>query len=464
MASRIVIIDDEKTFRLAAEAGLGAEGHEVRSATTGADGVALARAFGAEVVVLDRNLPDADGLAVLPRLLADGGADAPLVIMATAYGEVENAVQALKAGAFDYVTKPVQLPALLVTVEKALAARRLRRRAEGLSGATRRRIERGFCPGVSAAMRQVVELAEKVAASPDTTVLIEGESGTGKELIAHLVHVRTCGRRDAPFVELNCAAIPESLLESELFGHEKGAFTGASGERKGRFELAHGGTLFLDEVTEMPAELQVRLLRVLETGSLTRVGGSETLRVDVRVVAATNRRAEDAVTAGRLREDLLYRLNVFPILLPPLRERGDDVVRIASELAAKLARTMGKTVAPLGASDVAALRSYAWPGNVRELRNVVERAIITSRSGRLDLERVLPASGPSPQGGAPPAEGEILTERKLRQLERDNLVAALERAEWRISGEGGAADLLGLSPSTLKSRMKALEVRRPGGE
>jgi transcriptional regulator with GAF, ATPase, and Fis domain len=187
--------------------------------------------------------------------------------------------------------------------------------------------------------------------------------------------------------------------------------------------------------------------------------------VDVRVIAATNRELERAVREGTFREDLYYRLSVFPLRLPPLRERGDDVVRIASEMAAKLGRTMGKTVAPLGATDVAALRSYSWPGNVRELRNVVERAIITSRSGRLDLDRVLPASEPSPPrtGTPPPAEGEILTERQLRQLEKDNILAALERAEWRISGEGGAAELLGLSPSTLKSRMKALEVRKPGG-
>ena len=320
----------------------------------------------------------------------------------------------------------------------------------------------GEIVGDSPALREALESVAQVATT-DASVLILGETGTGKELFARAIHDRSA-RRDGPLVKVNCAAIPASLIESEFFGHERGAFTGATQRREGRFALADRGTIFLDEIGELPLELQGKLLRVLQEGEFEPVGATRTRKVDVRVIAATNRDLERAAREGRFREDLYYRLSVFPLRLPPLRERGDDVVRIASELAAKLARTMGKTVAPLGASDVAALRSYAWPGNVRELRNVVERAIITSRSGRLDLERVLPASGPSPQGGAPPAEGEILTERKLRQLERDNLVAALERAEWRISGEGGAADLLGLSPSTLKSRMKALEVRRPGGE
>jgi transcriptional regulator with GAF, ATPase, and Fis domain len=263
-------------------------------------------------------------------------------------------------------------------------------------------------------------------------------------------------------VKVNCAAIPASLIESEFFGHERGAFTGATQRREGRFALADRGTIFLDEIGELPLELQGKLLRVLQEGEFEPVGGTRTRKVDVRVVAATNRDLERAVREGTFREDLYYRLSVFPLRLPPLRERGDDVVRIARDVAAKLARAMGKTVAPLGASDVAALCSYSWPGNVRELRNVLERAIITSRNGRLDLERMLPAADSSPQSSpAPAAGGEVMTERQLRQLERDNIVKALEQSAWRIAGEDGAAQRLGLSPSTLKSRIKALDVRRP---
>ena len=313
--------------------------------------------------------------------------------------------------------------------------------------------------GDSPALRAALQGVAQVAAT-DATVLILGETGTGKELFAQAIHDRSA-RRDGPLVKVNCAAIPATLIESEFFGHERGAFTGATQRREGRFALADRGTIFLDEIGELPVELQGKLLRVLQEGEFEPVGGARTRKVDVRVVAATNRDLERAVREGTFREDLYYRLSVFPLRLPPLRERGDDVVQVASAIAAKLARAMGRTVAPLGATDVAALRSYSWPGNVRELRNVVERAIITSRNGRLDLERVLPAPAPSPRGDTPRA-GEILTERQMRRVERDNIVAALERSGWRISGDGGAAQLLGLSPSTLKSRMKALEVRRPG--
>jgi PAS domain S-box-containing protein len=313
--------------------------------------------------------------------------------------------------------------------------------------------------GDSPALRAALEGVTQVA-STDANVLILGETGTGKELFAQAIHDRSA-RREGPLVKVNCAAIPATLIESEFFGHERGAFTGATQRREGRFALADRGTIFLDEIGELPLELQGKLLRILQEGEFEPVGGTRTRKVDVRVIAATNRDLEREVREGKFREDLYYRLSVFPLHLPPLRERGDDVIQIASSIAAKLARAMGKTVAPLGATDVAALRSYSWPGNVRELRNIVERAIITSRNGSLDLERVLPASEPSPRGDAPRA-GEILTERQMRRVERDNIVAALERSGWRISGDGGAALLLGLSPSTLKSRMKALEVQRPG--
>jgi two-component system, NtrC family, response regulator AtoC len=436
MAARILIVDDEKTFRLAAQAGLAAEGHEVRTASSGGEGLALARAFDPEVVVLDRNLPDADGLSVLERLLSEGGAAAPLVVMATAYGEVENAVHALKAGAFDYLTKPIQLPALVVTVEKALAARRLRRRAAGLSGASRRRVERGFCAGVSPAMRRVVELAEKVAASADTTVLIEGESGTGKELVAHLVHVRTPGRRDAPFVELNCAAIPESLLESELFGFERGAFTDAKHAKPGLLEEAEGGTLFLDEVGDMPLATQAKLLRVLETQVFRRLGGTRDIATDVRFVAATHRDLAADVASGRFRLDLFHRLDVFRIAIAPLRQRPEDVLPLARFFLAPLAARAGKPISGIAPETERRLAAYPFPGNVRELRNVIERAVVLETGSVLGeasvLLRAAPAAGP-PAQPSPPSGAAEERPPTLAEMERAYLESLLERARGNKS-------------------------------
>jgi PAS domain S-box-containing protein len=317
--------------------------------------------------------------------------------------------------------------------------------------------------GRSPSLRLALQSVAQVAAT-DATVLILGETGTGKELFARAIHKRS-PRRDKPLIKVNCAAIPTSLIESEFFGHERGAFTGATQRREGRFALADGGTIFLDEISELPLELQGKLLRVLQEGEFEAVGSSRTRKVDVRVMAATNRELEREVEKGAFREDLYYRLSVFPLRLPPLRERGDDVALIATATLEKLARRMGVCAAPLSAADVATLRSYAWPGNVRELRNVLERALITSKDGRIQLERVLPVAATPPPAAAAPAAtaGEILTARRVRQLESANMLAALERAGWRVGGADGAAELLGLSPSTFKSRMKALNIQRPAG-
>ncbi|MGC3996470.1 MAG: sigma 54-interacting transcriptional regulator [Anaeromyxobacter sp.] len=318
--------------------------------------------------------------------------------------------------------------------------------------------------GRSEALREALRGVIQVAPT-DATVLVTGETGTGKELFARALHERS-GRREGPLVKVNCAAVPAALMESEFFGHERGAFTGATQRREGRFALADGGTIFLDEIGELPVELQGKLLRVLQEGEFEPVGSSRTRRVDVRVVAATNRDLEADVRAGTFREDLFYRLSVFPLRLPPLRERGDDAVLLAETLARRLARSMGKVVAPPGAADAAALRAYPWPGNVRELRNVIERALILSVDGRLHLDRILPAPSPAAEPpAAAPAEGSrtILTDGQLRALERENTRAALERCGWRVGGEGGAAELLGLSPSTLKSRLRGLGLQRGVG-
>jgi transcriptional regulator with GAF, ATPase, and Fis domain len=291
-----------------------------------------------------------------------------------------------------------------------------------------------------------------------TTVLILGETGTGKELFARAIHAES-GRRDKPLVKVNCAAIPVALIESEFFGHERGAFTGATGKRDGRFTLADGGTIFLDEVGELPIELQSKLLRVLQEGEFEPVGSSRTRKVDVRVVAATNRDLFKFISEGKFREDLYYRLSVFPITLPPLRERGDDIVLLAEDFARQFASRMGRRLEPLTPAMAARLKAYPWPGNVRELQNVIERAVITARDSVLNLDRALPASwAPEPTRN----EACILTIDDLARIERDNLRRALDLSDWQVAGENGAARMLGMAPSTLTSRLKALGLRREG--
>jgi PAS domain S-box-containing protein len=308
--------------------------------------------------------------------------------------------------------------------------------------------------GGSPAMRRVLDDVRQVAGT-SATVLILGETGTGKELVARAVHDASA-RRDRPFVKLNCAAIPAALVESELFGHEKGAFTGATARREGRFALADGGTIFLDEIGELPLELQPKLLRILQEGEFEPVGSGQTRKVDVRVLAATNRDLRKEAREGRFREDLYYRLCVFPLELPPLRERGDDVLELAAHFLKRQERTIGRELLPFSEEDRRRLRGYDWPGNVRELQNVIERAVITARGNRLNLDRAFPET----PGVAPAAadSGRVLSGPELEGLERDNLRRALDRCGGRIEGEGGAARLLGLSPSTLRSRMKALGV------
>lgn len=317
--------------------------------------------------------------------------------------------------------------------------------------------------GQSEPIKGVLRDVEQVSAT-DTTVLILGETGTGKELIARAIHA--AGRRRAkPLITVNCAAIPAALMESEFFGHEKGAFTGATQKREGRFALAEGGTIFLDEIGELSLDLQAKLLRVLQEGEFEPVGSSQTIKVDVRVIAATNRQLRKAVQEGKFREDLYYRLNVFPIEVPPLRERGDDIAPLASAFAKKFAQRMGLHLEPLSEGCIRRLRAYPWPGNVRELQNVIERAVITARNGRLNLDRALPEAGRNGAANATvsteKSHGPIRTMQEFQELERNNLIRALESTGWRISGENGAARLLGINPSTLSSRIKALGIARP---
>ena len=315
--------------------------------------------------------------------------------------------------------------------------------------------------GRSDALLRVLNDVKEVAGT-DATVLISGETGTGKELIARAIHLAS-GRRGKPLIKVNCAAIPAMLMESEFFGHEQGAFTGATKRRDGRFALAHGGTIFLDEIGELPLDLQPKLLRVIQEAEFEPVGSSQARKVDVRLIAATNRDLEKLIRAGQFREDLFYRLNVFPIRLPPLRERLDDIAMLATAFARNFARRMGRPLEPLSDDCVKRLQSYSWPGNVRELQNIIERAMITSRDGRLNLDRALPESG-ALRAIKPPESGvtmkNVHTAKEFEELERNNIIAALEASRWKVAGQKGAAQLLGVKPTTLSSRIRALGIER----
>lgn len=319
----------------------------------------------------------------------------------------------------------------------------------------------GQIVGTSAALRRMLKRVEAVAETP-ASVLLQGESGVGKELVAHAIHVRSA-RAAGPLVKVNCASIPKELFESEFFGHMKGAFTGANRDRIGRFQLADGGTIFLDEVGEIPLESQSKLLRVLQESEFERVGDDVTRSVDVRVIAATNRNLEELIVDGRFREDLFYRLSVFPIEVPPLRERGDDVVQLAQHFLEQTCKDFGRDILTLTRAQIGILRSYDWPGNVRELKNVIERAVILSQGKVVRLDLSMPAlRADSPEAPQDTADDDaILTENEIKELQKANLIKALEQSNWRVSGAGGAAELLGVRPTTLADRIRSYKIKRP---
>jgi len=395
MKPTVLVIDDEKTFRIVAEEALSSEGFAVTTASNGQAGLTAWQREPCDLVILDRHLPDTDGIAVLEVMARESrerGLDT-LIVIATAYADVSSAVQALKLGAFDYLSKPLQLPELVVTVRKALEAKRLRAQVRQLAGRAQAAMG-DFLPGTSAAMGKVIGMVDKVAEATETTVLIQGESGTGKELIADLIVRNTPGRRDGPFVEVNCASLPENLLESELFGFERGAFTDAKAQKRGLFEEADGGTLFLDEVGEMPLATQAKLLKVLEEMSFRRLGGTRDLSVDVRVIAATNKELAEEVERGAFRLDLYHRLDVFHIRVPPLRDRREDILPLAEHFLARFAARMRKPAVRFAPDTEKLLTAYDYPGNVRELRNVVERAVILSSREEIGPDCIV-LSGPT---------------------------------------------------------------------
>jgi len=366
-AERILLVDDEQNARSALKSPLSEEGYEIGEAGDGEEALRVIGEFAPGIVLADLRMPRMDGLTFLKKA-KEQGSDAVFIIM-TAFAEVESAVEAMKAGAENYLTKPVSVAALLLFIAKAVEKRKLERDAASLRERVHERFRLGGMVGESPELQAIFELVKK-AAPTKATVLILGESGTGKELIAQALHEES-PRRERPFIKVSCAALSETLLESELFGHERGSFTGAIGRREGRFELADGGTLFLDEIGEIPLSTQVKLLRALQQREFERVGGTETLKVDVRVIAATNRDLLTAVKSGRFREELFYRLNVVTITLPPLRKRKGDIPALVSHFIDKYAKSHGKPIRALGAGTLTALLAHDWPGNVRELENAI---------------------------------------------------------------------------------------------
>ncbi len=397
----ILIVDDEKNYLLVLEDLLSEEGYQVVTADSAKEGLEFAESHELDAVLTDMKMPGMDGMAFLDRIHALKP-DLPVVMM-TAYGTVEKAVEAMRKGAFDYILKPFENEELKLTVQKAIDHYHLICKNRILTQELQERYQFSNIIGKSAVMQKIYQLIEKVAPTK-ATVLITGESGTGKELIARAIHYNST-RADAPFISVNCGALPETLLESELFGHEKGAFSGAVSQRKGRFELAHSGTLFLDEITEMSFPLQVKLLRILQEMEFERVGGSQTLKVDVRIVAASNRDLKEEVAAGRFRSDLFYRLNVVRIHLPPLRERTDDIPLLVSHFIMKHSQGADPCNIMVEPDALRVLLDYQWPGNVREIENVVERAIILSNGSRITTKDLPVEVRGSDEPAAEPSAG-----------------------------------------------------------
>ena len=488
--SQIYVVDDDVSVREAVESLIRSAGLRVRAFASAQEMLASLRMELPSCLVLDIQLPDISGFE-LQQELATKDIQIPIIFL-TGHGDIPMSVRAIKAGALEFLTKPFDDEYLLEAIRSAIARDNRNERPPGtitkecfegcteteralkavpnqpeivisshLNGSGKAPAAFGGIIGQSRAWRQIIRRIEMVAPT-DATVLVLGETGTGKELIAQELH-RRGRRKDKPLARVNCASIPKELYESEFFGHARGAFTGAVKDRIGRFEAAAGGTLFLDEVGEIPLELQGKLLRVLQEKCYERVGEEKTRCADVRIVAATNRDLKKEVAASRFREDLYYRLNVFPIKVAPLRDRKEDVPLLATHFIDISVKELGCPRPRLTRAGIETLQNYDWPGNIRELRNVIERATIFAQGGALDFD--LPATGVDLNSfvleDGDEVEPEYLTDAEMRRRERENLFVVLQKASWKIKGVDGAAELLGLKPTTLISRIEKMGLRRP---
>ncbi len=448
MASeRILIVDDEDGMRRLLGRVLSRQGYETSTVASGAEALRMVASERFDLVVTDIKMPEMDGLQLLEELKAYEPS-LPIIVM-TAYGTIENAVQALRFGAYDYIAKPFETDEIKLTVAKALERERLLAENRYLHAELEGRYDFSGIVGGSPAMQQVYEMASSVAVS-NANVMITGESGTGKELLARSIHYSSL-RKEKPFVVLNCAALSEGVLESELFGHEKGAFSGALDTRKGRFERADQGTLFIDEVAEMSMAAQVKLLRVIQEHEFERVGGNKTISVDVRIVAATNKKLEDQVKEGKFREDLYYRMNVVNINIPPLRSRREDIEPLTRYFLEKYSTETGRKISDLAPRALSCLLAYDWPGNVRELQNAIERAVVLSKNSIL-TPRDFPQSvqGDDQICLQIPEKGGSLTE-ILEDLERQLILQTLQRED---GSQTRAAETLGIKRTTLRYKME----------
>ena len=471
---QVLIVDDEPNLRKILAAQLSRDGYEVMLAEDGEQGLTMLRENHIDLVVTDLKMPKVDGMTLLREALREQP-DLPIV-MITAHGTVDTAVEALKLGAFDYLTKPFDKDEVRSVVAKALKTRQLAQEEATTEPIGKTKNEPGARFGIigqSPGLTDLYAVLERVADSP-TTVLITGESGTGKELVARALHEHST-RKDKPFIKVNCAAIPKELIESELFGYERGAFTGAVSSKPGRFELANGGTLFLDEVGEIPVEMQVKLLRALQESEFERVGGIKTIHVDVRLVAATNRDLKKLIAAGGFREDLFYRLNVVSIRLPALRERDTDIPLLVEHFLAKFNERLKKQVTGVEPEAADILSAYGWPGNIRELENVMERSVLFCDAQKLRVEdlpgelrgnsgSVSPPTSDASGGDIPlSAEGGLKEHVKvaMSRLERDLVSRALKQTSGNVTH---AARLLKISRKGLQLKMKELGLREGIGE